>query len=484
MLFSSLVFLYCYLPLTVVGYYLLNPKYRNNFLLLASFLFFAWGGVSLSGVLLVSLFINFFTGKAIASAEGKSKKIYLTVGLVLNILLLGIFKYTVFVLTNINAAFLDTTNSLAVPEIVLPIGISFYTFQAMSYLIDLYRDKNMVEKSFFNLSLYITFFPQLIAGPIVKYHDVAKQIKNRAYNRRNFVKGSERFVLGLAKKVLVANQFGQIADIFFNMPAADLSAVTAWIGIIAYTLQIYFDFAGYSDMAIGLGRMFGFRFHENFNLPYISKSIREFWTRWHMSLSGWFRDYLYVPLGGNREGKTKTYRNLFIVFVCTGFWHGAEWTFLFWGIWHGFFIVMERLLPGKGLEVLPKWIRNIYVLAVVVIGWVFFRAANWNNAVNYFKALFSFTDAKLNSLDWYYLGSFISTDNFLMLLLAIAGASGLLSNFYKKVKTKLLVLYYKRQNKRLHYFEAAEIVVLLFLFVLSTMNLIANTYNPFIYFRF
>jgi len=321
MLFSSLIFLYLFLPLTLLGYYLINPNYRNYWLLLASLLFFAWGGVSFTFILIFSICLNFIFGLLIQkNIENKSSYRWLFIGVATNVIILGIFKYANFIIKNIN----ELNNLFSIPSIpethiLLPIGISFYTFHSLSYLVDIYRRKTTAQRNIFDLSLYITMFSQLIAGPIIRYSDVWMQLRNRTHTQAKFASGVERFIIGLAKKVLLANIFARVADDLFSVDPSSLGSLNAWLGILCYTLQIYLDFAGYSDMAIGLGRMFGFEFLENFNFPYISKSVKEFWRRWHISLSSFFRDYVYIPLGGNRVKVSRIYINLLIVFFLTGF---------------------------------------------------------------------------------------------------------------------------------------------------------------------
>ena len=345
MVFSSPVFLLVFLPATLFFTLILPRRFQNIMLLIASLFFYAWGGVSFSLIIVSSITINYIVGRQIAKREGKKgAKNALILGLVLNLLLLGIFKYANFIIDNLNVVF-DWIHlePVKMNSIYLPIGISFFTFQAISYIVDVYKKKTPAQKNLIDLALYISLFPQLIAGPIVRYHDIAKQLRNRIPGIKKFASGVERFILGLAKKVLIANTFALVADKIFALEIAEMSTSMAWLGAVAYTFQIYFDFSGYSDMAIGLGRMFGFEILENFNFPYISKSIREFWRRWHISLSNWFRDYLYIPLGGNRKTQGRVFLNLLIVFFLTGFWHGAAWNFVIWGLFHGLFLVIERV---------------------------------------------------------------------------------------------------------------------------------------------
>jgi len=418
--------------------------------------------------MIVSILINYGYGIWLDRSEhNKNKKIrILTFAIVVNIGLLGFFKYANFAVDIINSV-LQTNLRLA--EIPLPIGISFYTFHALSYLIDVYRKKEKAQRNLFKLALYITFFPQLVAGPIIRYNAVAQQLSKRVFSSIQFAQGIQRFILGLSKKILLANPLGSVADTVFMTSTSDLSTGSAWIGILAYTLQIYFDFSGYSDMAIGLGKMFGFEFAENFNYPYIAKSISEFWRRWHISLGSWFRDYVYIPLGGSRVSRWKIYRNLFIVWALTGFWHGASWTFIAWGLYYGVLIALEK----AGLEKLLSKVyplNHVIVLLLIMIGWVFFRADNFGYATDFITAMFysqgnEVFDAQalsLLSLNWFYF------------LIAIIVSMPL---FPKLQKMKF--------NKKITKVKAAIAFLFYFiLFVEVILYLINSTYNPFLYFRF
>lgn len=451
--------------------------------MLASIVFYAWGGVGYSFLLVVSLILNYVTG-ILTGRAGKDniRRIYLTVGIVLNLSMLGVFKYGNFLVENINFLLhgVNLQYQFYDPGLILPIGISFYTFQAISYLIDVYKKKTPVQYNFINLALYISLFPQLIAGPIVRYNDICDQLSGRDNNLTNFSSGVERFVLGLAKKVILANQFAILADTAFNMPTENLSTFVAWAGLVAYTLQIYFDFSGYSDMAIGLGRMFGFKLLENFNFPYIAQSIREFWKRWHISLTNWFRDYLYFPLGGNRKGNGRTYLNLLIVFFITGIWHGASWNFVAWGLMHGFFMIIERLGFGKFLNWVWRPVRHIYTLFVVMMAWVLFRAEDFSHAWNYYKVLFSNTDKTIN---YDILPVFLNDEVYTIAVL------GILSS------TTIWVLIYNSGRKVMHnrglagsimynFWTLSILIFIVGVLVISTTYLVSNSYNPFIYFRF
>ncbi|MEA2114650.1 MAG: MBOAT family protein [Thermodesulfobacteriota bacterium] len=375
MIFSSVTFLFLFLPLVLAGTFFAGKKYRNHVLFAASLLFYLWGeGVYLL-LLLSSILATFYIGRRLEKSSGAGQKMLLALGILINLLPLFIFKYLHFTLDALTPIFVFAgTEPWQTGAIHLPAGISFFTFQAISYLIDVYRRVAPAEQRLLNCGLYISMFPQLIAGPIVRYHDIAKQLVRRTVSIRGFAGGAERFVFGLSKKVLLADPLGVKADDIFNLPLQELSMGDAWLGAICFTLQIYYDFSGYSDMAIGLGKMFGFNLPENFRYPYISRSIREFWRRWHISLSTWLRDYLYIPLGGSRKGTGRTLANLLIVFLLCGLWHGASWTFIVWGLWHGIFLVLERLVPLRQNSVFLQGMGWLYTTLVVIIGWVIFRS--------------------------------------------------------------------------------------------------------------
>ena len=480
MLFSSLIFLFAFLPAVVLLVLISKRSWHNLILLLASLFFYAWGGVSLSFLLIGSILINYLTGLGIARYQGKKqRKRVLIAGLSLNLILLGIFKYANFFVDNLNILlerlFLPT---IELEPIDLPIGISFFTFQAISYIVDVYQGRTAVQKKFHHLALYIALFPQLIAGPIVRYHDIAAQIKSRITSWAKLSSGIERFIIGLGKKVLLANNFALLADEIFAISPDNLDPLTAWVGIVCYSLQIYFDFSGYSDMAIGIGRMFGFEIPENFNFPYISRSIREFWRRWHISLSQWFRDYLYIPLGGNRISSARTYVNLIIVFFLTGLWHGASWSFVFWGLFHGFFMIIERLGLQKWLDRIWRPFAHLYALLVVMIGWVFFRAEHFSHAWGYCKALFGLTPESDFQFD---LAFYFNNELIIALVIGVLVACNILKKVGEKIdgwmsKVKPLIFSYL--------YQSASTILLLLIFLYCTMNLVNSAYNPFIYFRF
>ncbi|MCK9476402.1 MAG: MBOAT family protein [Candidatus Muirbacterium halophilum] len=466
MVFSSTFFVYFFFPLVFILYNVIPSKFWNIFLLSVSLLFYAWGEPFFIFVMLGSILLNFVSGLLISRFEGKIfyRRIVFIVGVCLNISLLFYFKYFNFFVENLKGIFNFNINF---EKVILPIGISFFTFQALSYIIDLYFGKIKVQKSFIDLALYISLFPQLIAGPIVRYKSIENQLKKRNINIYKTSYGLRRFVAGLTKKVFFANVLGETADKIFALNITDYSQMTAWLGILCYTFQIYYDFSGYSDMAIGLGRMFGFRFVENFNYPYISRSITEFWRRWHISLSTWFRDYVYIPLGGNRKGKYRTYVNLIIVFILTGFWHGAAWNFIIWGMYYGVFLIFEKVFFNfSKTKKFGFW--NIYTFFIVINGWVLFRSPDLNYALDFLKKLYFNFNSDLIIYDFEY---FFNKRVMIFLSLAFLFCTPIVKNTLKKIN----------KFKFIFYVERFVYVILVFL------NLIfvgASTYNPFIYFRF
>ncbi len=476
MLFSSLVFLFVFFPLILISYYFSPKKIRNYTLLVFSIVFYAWGGVSYTAILIVSILLNYLLAKKIQSSENK-KKLWLVNGLILNIIILFVFKYLNFFIDNYNDLFVIFGKSKQISnfKIVLPLGISFFTFQQMSLLWDVYRDKEMPKIRFLNTALYISFFPQLIAGPIVRYKDIIQQIIKRTESIELFNLGVQRFIIGLFKKVVFANTFAVIADEIMSNNIDHLSTSAAWLGIIAYSLQIYFDFSGYSDMAIGMGRMFGLKIFENFNFPYISTSIKEFWRRWHISLSSWFRDYVYIPIGGNRIGISRTYVNLFVVFLLTGFWHGATWSFVFWGLFHGIFLIIERFGLGKILKIIPKPISWLYTILVVVLGWVFFRIENISDAFAYVEKLFG-----IGVQGNIYAHQMLTNETLIILIIALISCS----TIFLRIKNLLLRMPTNVFNLLTPTYTFAKYIFLLILFVYSIILLNSGSYNPFIYFRF
>ena len=469
MVFSSAVFLFIFLPVVfVLSRVLPGIRAKNILLLIASLLFYAFGEPVYILLMLASILVNFTAGRLLPLCGKGLDKLVLALAVVLNLGMLSLFKYTDFFLTTVNQVF-----SLEIPltGIALPVGISFFTFQGLSYVIDVYRDREMCAKSIVKLALYISLFPQLIAGPIVIYHDVANQIDHRETTPELTADGVRRFVLGLGKKLLLANTAGRMADLVFTATAQQLDIRVAWLGALCYCLQIYFDFSGYSDMAIGLGRMFGFQFLENFNYPYVSSSIKEFWRRWHISLSTWFRDYVYIPLGGNRKGKLRTEVNKGIVFFCTGLWHGASWNFVLWGLWHGVFIILEDLLP-KGGKV-RRAIGHVTTPLIVLLGFVLFRADTLGDAGRIFSQMFTGVDFTLQSDAL--LRTLLSPLNILTVVLGTAFSLPLLP----KMKA-----YAQGEGKAAAALRAGSYLACGGLFLLCVMNLAGSAFNPFIYFRF
>lgn len=478
MLFSSPLFLFIFLPVVLTVYFLLRKDLRNSFLLCMSLLFYAWGEKSYVLIMLFSMGINFVFGLVLdrfSQDEAGKSKAALAIAVFLNLGLLGYFKYANFLVSSISLGV------IRIDPIHLPSGISFFTFHSLSYVIDVYRRKVSAQKNPFDMALYISFFPQLIAGPIIRYHDIAGQIFQRKETLAQMTIGIQRFIIGLGKKMLVANTLGAVADQIFSLPPNRLTMGLSWLGILCYTLQIYYDFSGYSDMAIGLGRMFGFEFMENFQYPYISKSIREFWRRWHISLSTWFRDYLYIPLGGNRATPLRTHINLIIVFFLCGLWHGASWVFIFWGLWHGCFLVLERLRFGRWLASLWTPFRHLYVLCVIMTGWVFFRSQDLNYAFSYMQALAGFGQG--DGVE-FFVGMYLNREVLLVLVIGIlfsAPISLYVSRMRNSVVTRGGGIVSKCTVKTFSMIHAGS---LLGIFVLCAMKLASGTYNPFIYFRF
>jgi len=462
MVFSSLTFLCIFLPaVLILDRIIPSVRLKNAWLLLASLLFYAYGEPVYVLLMIASAFLNYIFALLLDFLKDKpaARKVVLAVSVIVNIGALVYFKYTMLLTESFNSL---TGFDIPVPQITLPLGISFFTFQAMSYVIDVYRGDAGVQKNYFRLLLYISFFPQLIAGPIVRYSDIEEEINKRKQSPEQTVNGILRFAAGLAKKVLIANNVALMADTVFGA-LGNIDTLSAWLGAIAYMLQIYFDFSGYSDMAIGLGLMFGFHFRENFNYPYISGSVREFWRRWHISLSTWFKEYLYIPLGGNRKGKVRTIINKFIVFACTGIWHGANWTFLLWGLYHGTLLMLEELVPKKDRGIGFKIIAHIYLILAVLIGFVLFRCDSISDFGVYLKAMFVPTGFDLSSKMF-----FLSLLTPLNITALVAGII-----FSTPVGTKLMA------NKKRTGMGLALVSV-----VLCMLSLSSGTYNPFIYFRF
>ena len=466
MLFSSISFIYVFLPAVCFLYLITIKELHNPILLIASIIFYAWGEPRYLAIMLVTIMVNYL-GALLIEKYPLKKKLTLTLTIAANLGFLIYFKYFNFILGNINALLHTNIDFI---KVVMPIGISFYTFQAMSYLIDVYRGECKAQKDIYKLALYICLFPQLIAGPIVKYHDVAEQIDSREVNFEKVDIGVKRFIIGLAKKMLIANTMGAIADKIFVQAPDTFTPLVAWIGSFAYSLQLFYDFSGYSDMAIGLGLIFGFRFMENFNYPYISKSITEFWRRWHISLSTWFRQYVYIPLGGNKISPNRTYINLAVVFFLTGLWHGASWNFIFWGLWNGFFIILEKMTGWHKETDKPfiNFLKHIYTIFIFVLGWVMFRADNMHYAAIYLKNMFGLVKVHDIAYGISYYGDTVEILTFIIALICAT-----------PVFSKILEI--KQERKIL---RSIVNIWLIILFILSTAAVAASTYNPFIYFRF
>ena len=470
MLFSSLVFLWFFLPAAVFLYYLAPGRNAKNIVLFAaSLIFYGWGGPRYLLLVLLTALLCYAAGLCIDAAGERTalKKLSVGVFVLITLGILGYFKYYNFFAAT--AGRLAGKELFPLRDIVLPLGISFYTFQAISYVVDVYGGKSPAQKNLFHMALYLFLFPQILSGPIIKYHQVAGQLTNRNETISIQFYGIKRFVYGLAKKVLLANTFGQSVDYIMGVPSGQMGTLTAWLAVILYTLQIYYDFSGYSDMAIGLGRIFGFYYEENFNYPYLSSSITEFWRRWHISLSTWFRDYLYIPLGGNRKGLGRTCVNLFIVFLATGLWHGASMTFIIWGIYHGLFILSERLWLKKVLDRNPvKFLNHLYAMVVVVFGWLLFRAPSMTYAIDLAKAMIRPSKGLWNA------GLFANNK---ILFLAVLGIllCGPVQALFPRFRNHIF------DEENVSYGDIAVMIVLLFL---STMVVVSSTYTAFIYFQF
>ncbi len=473
MVFASAIFIFLFLPMTMFFYWIIPKRFKNSCLFIASIIFYSWGGIVYTALVLFSITVNYFLGRRINNC-GTKKRYYLIISVIFNLGILGFFKYCNFICDNISflISLIVPNFCIDIPQIPLPIGISFFTFQIMSYIIDLYRGDIKVQNNIVNLGLYIMLFPQLIAGPIVRYIDIEKEITERKITVDSMVYGTKRFIIGLAKKVLIANAMGKWADAAFGLHSSILSTPMAWLGILGYTMQIYFDFSAYSDMAIGLGKVWGFNFLENFNYPYIACSMQDFWRRWHMSLTNWFRDYLYIPLGGNRKGKKRTYINNFIIFFCTGLWHGAAWNFIIWGLFHGMFLIIEKAGVNKIIKNLPTIIQHFYTLIIVCIGWVFFRANNLTHSFEYIKRMFIW-NINGNIRFWYQLENW----NILIGIIAIILCAPVFPVLCSKIKKKVGSSYSL-------FFCCISNICYLTLYGLSVCFIAGSSFNPFIYFRF
>ena len=464
MVFSSILFLFYFLPAILILYYLSPKKNKNAVLFFGSLFFYAWGEPVYVGLLVLSTVFNYFTGIQIEKSDKneKKKKTILTIGIALNLLMLVVFKYTNFLIETLNLALV---HDIPLTKITLPIGISFFTFQTMSYIIDVYRKNAKAQKNYINFGTYVALFPQLIAGPIVRYNSIDEQLTKRRETIEGFTKGIKCFAVGLSKKVLLANNIGLLWENINAMPTSELSVLTSWLGIIAYALQIYFDFSGYSDMAIGLGRMFGFEFEINFNYPYISKSITEFWHRWHISLSTWFKEYVYIPLGGNRKGKARTYLNLFIVWTLTGIWHGAGMNFVAWGVYYALILILEKSFLEKVLKKLPAVFTIPYSFVIVLIGWVFFASNDIGSAVSYLGVMFGIgKNPAIDGMLIYSLRSYA-----VLLIIGIVAAVPLPKKVWQQIS--------KGRN-------SWALTAVILALILCTAYLIDSSYNPFLYFRF
>lgn len=462
MVFSSVVFLYIFLPIMLLLYFIVPSKLKNAVMILASLIFFAWGEIRYIFIMLILAIMDFFCGKGInKNFDNKKKKIYLFIDVGINLLILFFFKYSDFIIENINLA---TGLKIPLLNIPLPIGVSFNTFQSLSYIIDVYRGTVKCEKSFYNYLAYTTLFPQIIAGPIVRYETVDEELEVKNISMDNFSEGMRRFIIGLGKKVLIANNVGKLWSLVESGTFSQMSTLLAWNGILAFALQIYFDFSGYSDMAIGLAQIFGMKFDENFDFPYISKSITEFWRRWHITLGSWFRDYIYIPLGGNRKGLPKQIRNIIIVWFLTGAWHGASWNFILWGVYFGVILIIEKIILLKVLNKIPKIFSHIYSVILILISWVIFAFTDLNNVSNYIKAMFAINVPLSNSEAVYYFKNY-----FIILSIGIICSIPILKNIkFKEGKLNATVV----------------TIMHVGIFLLSTASLVSDTYNPFLYFRF
>ncbi len=465
MVFSSFTFLFVFLPLVLLTYFIAKKrKWRNVVLLIFSLIFYAWGEPIYVLLMILSIIVNYIIALKIEKTP-KKKKIFLLIDIIFNIGIIGFFKYGNFIVQNINIIFHTNITEITLG---LPIGISFYTFQILSYVIDVYRKTVPAQKSIINLGMYITLFPQLIAGPIVRYETIAEEIENRKESFDQVVEGMKRFMIGLGKKVLIANQMALIADTIYGGELEMTGTISLWLAAISYTLQIYFDFSGYSDMAIGLGKIFGFHFLENFNYPYIAKSITDFWRRWHISLSTWFRDYIYIPLGGNRVNKLKWLRNILIVWILTGLWHGASWNFVLWGLYYGVLLIIEKVFLGKLIEKLPKVLQHIYTLLFVIIGWVIFRVETLSQIGLVLQRMFTWQPSGI--LDNVIL-NFDIFSSLPYILIGVIGALPIIPTIKEKMKNGAT-------------YHLVSSIASYAVFIICICFLLSATYNPFIYFRF
>lgn len=461
MVFSSITFLFYFLPVVLLVYYLVPKKYKNIVLLIASFAFYFYGEPKYTLLMMFSIICTYIFGLLINKYK-KYSKLFLVISITISVGILAYFKYINFIIENIN---LWLANKIDFIHVALPIGISFYTFQMISYIIDVYKGKSKVQKNILKLALYVSLFPQLIAGPIVRYTDIEEQLENRKHTFQKFALGVRKFIIGLGKKVLIANVLGELTAVF--LASKEMSVVYYWMYGISAMLQIYFDFSGYSDMAIGLGKMFGFDFMENFNYPYIATSITDFWRRWHISLSSWFRDYVYIPLGGNRVSKLKWIRNILLVWMLTGLWHGAAWNFVFWGLYFGILLIIEKLFLEKILKKLPKFLSRIYTLIIVMISFIIFNGESFAQIVQNIGGLIGIGEIPLVSNEsLYYLKSYL-----IVMVIGIIGSTPILKNIINNIKLNKVI-------------NLLEPIFLLLTLLICTSYIIDGSFNPFLYFRF
>lgn len=461
MVFSSITFLFYFLPVVLLVYYLVPKKYKNIVLLIASFAFYFYGEPKYTLLMMFSIICTYIFGLLINKYK-KYSKLFLVISITISVGILAYFKYINFIIENIN---LWLANKIDFIHVALPIGISFYTFQMISYIIDVYKGKAKVQKNILKLALYVSLFPQLIAGPIVRYTDIEEQLENRKHTFQKFALGVRKFIIGLGKKVLIANVLGELTAVF--LVSKEMSVLYYWMYGISAMLQIYFDFSGYSDMAIGLGKMFGFDFMENFNYPYIATSITDFWRRWHISLSSWFRDYVYIPLGGNRVSKLKWIRNILLVWMLTGLWHGAAWNFVFWGLYFGILLIIEKLFLEKILKKLPKFLSRIYTLIIVMISFIIFNGESFAQIVQNIGGLIGIGEIPLVSNEsLYYLKSYL-----IVMVIGIIGSTPILKNIINNIKLNKVI-------------NLLEPIFLLLTLLICTSYIIDGSFNPFLYFRF
>lgn len=473
MVFSSLLFLFRFLPAVLLLYYIAPRKIRNLVLFLFSLLFYAWGEPKYVFLMLFSITMDFFMGQMVAKSKArnnrKAAKRFLTISIVVNLSILAFFKYADFIIGTINNV---AGLSLPMLSIPLPIGISFFTFQTMSYVIDVYKGSTKVQKNWVNYGTYVSMFPQLIAGPIVQYKTIAEQMEHRKENASDFAEGIHRFLLGMGKKVLLANTIGLLCDAVMALEITQVPVLTAWLGAIAYTFQIYFDFSGYSDMAIGLGKMFGFHFLENFNYPYISRSITEFWRRWHISLSSWFKEYVYIPLGGNRRGVLLQARNILVVWMLTGIWHGASWNYVLWGVYYGILLMLEKFLLKPVLKHLPGVLQNVYTMVLVIFGWVLFKCEDLSYCFSYLKAMVGgFHAGWIGRESMYLLRNYGA-----LLVILLFGCTMIPKKIGHRITGKFGETSWIGLVLRIVWYGG--------IFLISLAYLVDATYNPFLYFRF